>query len=146
MDRLVNLVTKQKPHHMLLCLVMVVFVVFNIEVPSSMANLVDSVVGRIVLAVLVVYLFMQDPTVGAIGVIAAYTLLTRAEVSTGTYAVNNYVPSERIKGVEFTAWNQFPETLEEQIVKKMAPHGGDLLAPPSFKPLMDKTDNASKLD
>jgi hypothetical protein len=146
MERLQKMLSKQHSHNMILCVVMAVFIVFNIQVPDKLADMVDSLVGRVVLAVGVIYLFMHDHTVGAVALVAAYVLLKRSTIASGSYAVNNYLPSEKIKNTEFTAWNQFPRTLEEDVVANMAPHGDGEMAPPSFKPLLSKNENAEVLE
>jgi len=41
--------------------------------------------------------------------------------TTGTYAMSNYLPSEESKVIDFTKYNDFPVTLEEEVVSQMAP-------------------------
>jgi len=48
---------------------------------------------------------------------------------------------------QFTAFNQFPYTLEQEVVAKMAPivRSGSSLTSASYKPLLDKLYDASPL-
>ena len=60
------------------------------------------------------------------------------------------MPSEEKKESQFTAYNQFPYTLEQEIVKKMAPihrMGGTTLfeSKPSYKPLLEDLHDASPI-
>lgn len=142
MDRLLKMLERQKKHHTILALVMVVFILFDISVPDKVANAVDSIVGRLVVLVAVVYLFMLNPIVGSLAIVAAYVLLKRSESSTGSFGAQDGLPSETVKNMHLTAYNQFPETLEEEMVDNIPPHGQAELAPPSFKPLIAKNKNA----
>jgi hypothetical protein len=56
--------------------------------------------------------------VGVLGLFAAYVLIRRSSRSA---AIESYVPSERRKSEELSAFNQFPVTLEEQMVALRAP-------------------------
>ena len=58
---------------------------------------------------------------GVLGLFSAYILIRRSSAATGSYAVEAYVPSERRKSEELSAFNQFPVTLEEQVVALRAP-------------------------
>jgi hypothetical protein len=49
---------------------------------------------------------------------------------------------------QFTAFNQFPYTLEQEVVAKMAPiaRSGSSLVPASYKPLLDNLHDAAPLN
>jgi hypothetical protein len=49
---------------------------------------------------------------------------------------------------QFSAFNQFPYTLEQEVVKKMAPivRSGSTLSKPSYKPLLDNLYDASPIN
>jgi hypothetical protein len=49
---------------------------------------------------------------------------------------------------QFTAFNQFPYTLEQEVVAKMAPivRSGSSLTPPSYKPLLENLYDASPVN
>jgi hypothetical protein len=66
---------------------------------------------------------------------------------TGIYALNNYVPSEESKVIDFTKYNDFPITLEEEVVSQMAPIGIDDPAPNmNYKPILDIIHDAASID
>ena len=75
-------------------------------------------------------------------------LITRASVSTGSYAAQHYIPTEKKKYSSMTKNNQFPYTLEQEIVKKMAPvnKNNSTSSSYSFKPILDDLHDAAPLD
>ena len=83
------------------------------------------------------------PILGVIGLFAAYELIRRSSHSTGSLAIQRYLPTEMKKSGHLSAFNQFPVTLEEEVVKQMAPLVES--AGPSnldYKPMSDETYNA----
>jgi hypothetical protein len=62
--------------------------------------------------------------------------------------LQKYAPSEEKKMSQFTAYNQFPYTLEQEMVAKMAPakSSGFSLSQASYKPLMDNLYDASPVN
>jgi hypothetical protein len=109
-----------------------------------LAKLIDNIYGNIVVIIAAFYLFAHsNPIVGVVGLFAAYELIRRSSHSTGTLAIERYLPTEIKKSGHFSAFNQFPITLEEEVVKKMAPLVES--AGPSnlnYKPASDDTHNA----
>ena len=117
---------KSHRHQLLLLVVLILYIVLNIQTPPTLAHLIDNIYGNI-----------------AVILCAFYLLAKRYSHSTGTTAIQKFLPSEMKKGVHLSAFNQFPVTLEEEVVKDMAPlisSGG----PNSlhYKPVMDDTHNA----
>jgi len=78
-------------------------------------------------------------------------LMRRSSGDTGLdVGLNNlasYAPSEVKKESQFTAFNQFPYTLEQEVVAKMAPivHSGTSIHAASYKPVLDNLHDASPL-
>jgi len=80
------------------------------------------VYGNIVVILGAFYLLSCcNPIVGVIGLFAAYELIQRSSQRTGTSAIQRYLPSQMKKDGHFSAFNQFPVTLEEEVVANMAP-------------------------
>jgi hypothetical protein len=64
-----------------------------------------------------------------------------------TYALTNYLPSEESKAIDFSKYNDFPVTLEEEVVSQMAPIGVDGSAPNmNYKPILDALHDAAPID
>jgi hypothetical protein len=73
--------------------------------------------------------------------------MRRSSETTGLGALQAYAPSEQKKMSQFTAFNQFPYTLEQEVVSKMAPivRSGSSLSSASYKPLLENTYDASPI-
>ena len=66
---------------------------------------------------------------------------------TCSYALNNYLPSEESKVIDFSKYNDFPVTLEEEVVSQMAPIGVDGSAPNmNYKPILEGLHDAAPID
>jgi hypothetical protein len=108
-----------RKHEMLLTVLFILYIVLNVPTPDVIAPYIDTPLGNIVIVVIALSLFMHShAVVGVLGLFAAYMLIRR---SSGSAAVEAYVPSEKRKSEELSAYNQFPVTLEEQIVALRAP-------------------------
>jgi len=124
MSVLNNLVQKVqgRPQHFLLGIFLVLYILLNVETPLVLAKPIDTIYGNVLLAVVGVILFLQTNAVlGVIGAVAIYELIKRSAVATGAYAKKYFLPSERLKMADFAKFNDFPVTLEEEMVAKMAP-------------------------
>jgi hypothetical protein len=139
-----NLLKKSNYHHLALLAVLFLYSIFNIQTPAMLANLIDNIYGNIVVILVAFYLFANThPIVGVVGLFAAYELIRRSSHSNGTLAIQRYLPTELTKSGHLSAFNQFPVTLEEEVVKQMAPLvetvGPDNL---HYKPASEDTHNA----
>ena len=145
MEKLLKLLKKQRVEYTLVAL-LVLFVVLDVNIPTVVGNLVDTLVGRVVVITAALSLFMVHPVLGSVAIVAAYMLVHRAEKKTGNYQVRRFVPSEYTKNTHLTAFNQFPVTLEEEMVHKMIPYVNEgHNTPASYNPTQDKVHDAAKL-
>ena len=71
MEKLLKLFMKDK-HHLILSVLLSVFIIFDIKIPLLLAELVDNVIGKIVVFVIALCLLSLNVLSGAIGLIAAY--------------------------------------------------------------------------
>jgi len=139
-----DLIKKSNRHNLVLLIVLVLYLVLNIQTPSMLANLIDNIYGNIVVILGAFYLLANcNPIIGIVGLYAAYELIKRSSHSTGTLAIQRYLPTELKKEGHLSAFNQFPVTLEEEMVKQLAPlvseNGPAQL---HYKPASDDTHNA----
>lgn len=137
---------KKMSHKEILIALLVVFIVYDHNIPKTLAGLLDSMVGRVAVIAVALSLFMHDHVLGAVALIAAYVLIHRAERGSGSFGLRKFLPSEAKKDRNLSAINQFPVTVEEEVVSKMipwAPKGP--LGKPSFKPIEDKLHDATSL-
>ena len=88
-----------------------------------------------------------NPILAVLALFVGFDLIRRSSYVTGIDALQKYMPTEEKKASQFTAYNQFPYTLEQEVVKKMAPivQSGSSLSQASYKPLLDDTHDASTL-
>ena len=112
----------KKRNELYLLVVLVIYIVANVPTPEPLAKLIDNIYGNAAVSILAITLFVHThPVVGVASLIAAYDLIKRSSIKTGTHAVRNQVPSEHKKISDFNKYNDFPVTLEEEVVSKMAP-------------------------
>lgn len=145
MENLKELMKAEKRHQVVLGALFLVYIIFNINTPHSLALLVDNLYGTIIVVFLALTLFFAvNPVIAVLGVIAAVELLRRSKVSTGSSAMLNQLPTEDRKAFDMKAQNQFPMTLEEEVIKNRAPLVDSAPAgPPSYKPVLESDGSAT---
>jgi hypothetical protein len=131
-----------------LLIVFIIYIVFNVPTPEPIASLIDSTLGYVVVIALFALMAVNlNPIITLIGVFAIYLLFKRSSISTGSLAMTKFLPSENVKGQYLTAFNQFPVTLEEEVVQHMAPlQAGPPMGQKSFTPVMDNLHDATFLN
>jgi hypothetical protein len=148
MDSFTELFKKQHTGEFILIIIMIIYLILGFKTPEIIANMVDNIVGKVVIVLIVIYLFIHaNPILAVLAALVAFDLMRRSDDTTGLGALSAYAPSEKKKMSQFTAFNQFPYTLEQEVVAKMAPivRSGSSLSPPSYKPLLDNLYDASPL-
>ena len=148
MDSFKELFKKEHMGEFILIILMIIYLILGFKTPEIIANLIDNVIGKVVIILIVVYLFMHtNPILAVLAALVAFDLMRRSSDATGLGALSSYAPSEKKKMSQFSAFNQFPYTLEQEVVAKMAPivRSGSSLSPPSYKPLLDNLHDASPL-
>ena len=137
-----SLFKTQNIGQLLLVILFIIYLIMGYKTPSSLANVIDTVYGKVVVIVLALILFVNsNPILGVLGLFVAFALIFRSMND----AVDKYIPSEEKKMQQFTAFNQFPYTLEQEVVKKMTPQRSQnwILPTASYKPTLDNTYDAS---
>lgn len=149
MDSFTILFNKEHRSELILLILMIVYLLLGLKTPDAVANLVDSLVGRLTIVVAVIYLFMKaNPVLAIVAALVAFDIMRRSAETTGYGALQAYSPTEEKKSSQLTAFNQFPYTLEQEVVAKMAPivRSGMPLSSASYKPLLDNLHDASSLN
>jgi len=148
MEVFTNLLKKEHMGELILVVLFIIYLILGLRTPDLIANMVDNVIGKVVIILVVIYLFMNaNPVLAVLAALVAFDLMRRSTETTGLGALEKYAPSEKKKMSQFTAFNQFPYTLEQEVVSKMAPivRSGSSLTPASYKPLLDNLHDASPL-
>jgi hypothetical protein len=111
---------KQMPE-LVLSVLFIIYLVMGYQMPSNVASVVDSSIGKAIVGLAALLLFAySNPILGVLGLLVAYQLINGASVKTGMAALEQYYPSEEKKWSPFTPTHQFPYTLEQEVVKQMA--------------------------
>lgn len=145
MKQLFNILKKERNEYIAISL-MVLFIIFNISVPEDVSEMVDTLPGRVIVMSLAFSLLYVHNVLGAIAIVFAYILIHRSEKKTGTYHMRKFLPSEAKKDKHLNAMNQFPTTLEEQIVENQVPlvKKGPVISA-NYKPVSVNLHDAAKL-
>ena len=132
----------------LLIVIFVIYIIFNIQTPEPLANLIDSTLGYVIVIGLFAFMAVNlHPLVTLVGIFAIYLLFKRSSIATGSLAMTKFLPSENVKGQHLSAFNQFPVTLEEEVVQKMAPlQSGPAMGPKTFTPVLDDLHDAANVN
>ena len=121
MNNFNKLMNREKTGEILLLVLFCIYLIAGYPIPTNVAIFIQKSYGK----VFVIWLFV------------AVDLIRRSGKNKEMY--KQYVPSEAKKNNQYNAFNQFPYTLEQEIVKIMAPlkNAGTSFTKPSFSPLME---------
>tara|TARA_B100000035_G_C20843081_1_gene483946 strand:+ start:191 stop:640 length:450 start_codon:yes stop_codon:yes gene_type:complete len=147
--KLLNTFKKMTKLEVALSILFVLFIILPLNVPDLFANLIDTSLGMIVIFGLAVYMFFHvNPVVAVLFVFVAYELLRRSSNKTGKAIIQKHTPTQQKKDEKMKKMNPVKkETLEEEIVDKMAPVGkSDMISyvTTSFSPVAEEVGSASK--
>ena len=149
MESFSSLFKKEHMGELVLVILLIIYLILGFKTPEPIASMIDSLVGKIIIFIIVIYLFMNcNPILAVLSLFVAFDLIRRSSMATGIDALQRYAPSEQKKSSQFTAFNQFPYTLEQEVVAKMAPimKSGSSLSQAYYKPLLDNLYDASPLN
>lgn len=147
MDYLKDLFAKKHMPELILAGLFVLYLVMGYKVPEGVAVMIDSPIGKIIVVLVALMLFAySNPILGVLALLVAYNLITGASIKTGMAGLEEYYPTESKKWSPFTKENQFPYTLEEEVVKNMTPQkfNTEYVKAP-FRPTLDDTHDAAPL-
>ena len=131
-----------------LALLFVLYLIFNVKTPNSLVPLIDNNLGNIVvLFIAFLILVCCNPILGILAFIVAYVFIKRSSLVNPDYAMNNYIPSEKKKSETLLKYNEFPTTLEEEIINNMAPLNSHERNPEESKylPVLDSNINSTDI-
>ena len=132
------------PLEIFLFILFVVYIVFSIPTPVFLIPLLDSPLGLGIIIITTLYLFLYTtPILGILSVLVSYELLRRSSTITGSTPIMKYTPTQMKKDKYMKEMNPPTNivTLEEEIVKQMAPIGKSdpsTYIDTSYKPIADK--------
>ena len=147
MEQFSALLEKKNMPQLFLIVLFMIYLVLGFEMPKELANVIDTSFGKIIIALSAISLFAYaNPILAVLGTVVAYQLIKSSAVTTGTSAMDQFYPVEKKKWGGFTPTNQFPYTLEQEMVKKMAPvkFNTEYVKAP-YRPLLEDTRDAEYL-
>tara|TARA_Y100000748_G_scaffold237796_1_gene201825 strand:- start:752 stop:1177 length:426 start_codon:yes stop_codon:yes gene_type:complete len=119
--------------------VLSIFIVAPLYPPDPLADLIDTFLGKLgVLVISLLLLSNVKPVVGIVGLYAAFILVYRS--SSHIVPKNNFaIPESRKEFDKMASHNQFPITLEEEVVQKRVPIENQSIKTvgESYKPVYD---------
>jgi len=145
-----NQILNMTPLEISVIVLMVLYVIFQVDTPDLIASIIDSPIGMLTIFMVVLFLFYYaNPIVAILFVFVAYELIRRTSYVTARDAIIEHTPSQRNKDIQMKVMNPVKSTtLEEEMVSKMAPVGRSEMAQildTKFKPVAPKLEGASKL-
>jgi hypothetical protein len=148
MKQVLHKIKLEKREHIVLVVLLIIYILLDVQLPMFMVKAVDTIYGKIVLYVLAINIFANvNKVAGVLSFIAAYTMIARASKQTGTFAIRNYLPSEEKKVLDFSKFNDYPYTLEEEEVSRMAPIiMNETSTGSEYKPVLDALHDAAPTD
>lgn len=154
MNSFSKLFKKEHMGELILFILFVIYLVMGYDVPESLANVVNSMLGKLLIFLIVIYLFLyKNPVLAVVSLLVAFELIRRSRYIDNATRIEQILNPGCTDGPEmsqypFTAYNQFPYTLEQEVVKKMAPivQSGSVLTQASFKPYLENDHDASPVN
>lgn len=149
MNSFSSLLNKEHRSQLILTIILIAYLILGLKTPQPIAFLVNNVLGKIVIFLIVIYMFLHtNPILAVISLCVAFDLIRRSSNTVYNNLLQTYIPSEENKMGQFTAFNQFPYTLEQEVVKKMAPivQSGSVMNRASYHPILDNLYDASPLN
>lgn len=141
-------------HHYILALLLAIFIVTDVKVPNTIDELVNTLLGKVIIIGGALALLFAHPLVGALGIVAAYRLISQASSSQPPRG-GSYIPTRRPTPPPLpslppnrsglSATKQFPLTVEEEVIRKMLPIASGGLPRATYKPVLDKLHDAAKI-
>ena len=101
-DKLVS----EKPSQLILGIIFVLYILMNVQTPAFLAGSIDTIFGKVIVVAIAAVIFMKtNPVIGVLGLVVAYQMIKTASVTTGTYGLRHYLPSENSKMQEMQSFN-----------------------------------------
>lgn len=144
MQNLKKLIATENRHQIILGVVFLIYIVASVPTPDFLAQMVNTSVGTAIVVILALSMLgCCNPIVAVLGLVAAYELVKRS----GRTAPMATVPSEVTKLAQMERYNEFPKTLEEEMVQKMAPLVSHPPAPgANYKPVLNDIQDAAPVN
>lgn len=145
-QKLINDITKDMKNYPIVYTISVLLFVLYFtpfELTSDVANLLESNPVIILAYILAGSLLYVHPILGTIALLFVFRLVRQAPHDSTN--PQKYIPNEKKKSKEINFYNQFPKTVEEEVIENRLPYTNQHISPASFKPTLDNTYGALSL-
>ena len=145
-----ELVQENNYHQVALVIIFLVYIFLNnIKMPHVIAEGVSTMLGTAVVVIVALGLLLNsNPIVGILGIVVAYLLIERSNQQMKNKSSISTVMEKEMEKMDtfFKVENQFPKTLEEEVVEKRTLHKSkrDTVGP-SYKPLLSELPGSTLL-
>jgi hypothetical protein len=107
---------------LILIILFLIYLVIGYNTPHDLAILIDNIWGKAIIIIIAIVLFASsNPILGILGFFVAYKLIMTSNIDSGNYGKQNYIPTEERKYANMINNNEYPYTLEQEIIKLRAP-------------------------
>ena len=133
----------------ILIILFLIYLIVGYKTPHDLAILIDNIWGKVIIIIIAIVLFaVCNPILGILGFFVAYKLIMTSNIETGNYGKQNYIPTEEKKYADMINNNEYPYTLEQEIVKLRAPiyHYNSDNHTYSFTSTLDHQNNAAPVN
>ena len=121
-------------------------IIIDVKIPKGVADLANTLIGKIVIIMVSISLVKVDPILGVFGLLAAYTFIQRIG-GNHTAAEKRYVPSEDDKLRAMNSMNKRETTLEEMAVNKIkSMNKPNVFINADYKPILDMIHDAARIN
>ena len=88
MEYIDKLLEKRNMSQLVLVILFIIYLILGLKMPDSVANVIDSSVGKIVVCLIALLLFgYSNPILGVLGIMVAYQLIKSSSEKTGMAAL-----------------------------------------------------------
>ena len=144
MNKLFKNLQKEK-HHSFLGLLLILFIVIDVDIPYDLANLVDTIVGKTVVVLVIFALLTYNKLIGVLAIVAGYMLVMRSMSTSGKTNLT-YLETEKKKFSKMKKFNiKHKTTVEEEVINNMLPMTNERNVESIFKPIQGNVYSAQKL-
>ena len=142
-----SLFKKTQSSHVILGIIFIIYLIMGYPIPETLATMIDNIYGKIIVyAIALILLVSVNPVLGVLALFVAFDLIRRSEIATGSTALLKFGSSEKQKMGDLTAFNQFPYTLEQEVVKEMTvQRSAGILSQATYKPYLEDNYDAAPI-
>jgi len=122
MSSINQLYERKNMGQLILIILFLIYLVIGYKTPYDLAILIDNIWVKAIIVIIAIVLFaVCNPILGILGFFVAYKLIMTSNIDSGNYEKQRYIPTEEKKYAEMINNNEYPYTLEQEIVKLRAP-------------------------